>query len=45
MATPLRTIRVSDELWHAVQAKAKDEGETVTSVILKQLEEWVGNAA
>jgi hypothetical protein len=42
MTTPLRTIRVSDDLWKAVQAKAKDEGETVTAVILKQLEEWLG---
>lgn len=41
MATPLRTIRVPDDLWHAVQAKAKEEGETATGVILKQLEEWL----
>jgi hypothetical protein len=41
MATPLRTIRVSDDLWQAVQAKAKDEGETVTGVIIQQLEGWL----
>jgi hypothetical protein len=41
MATPLRTIRVSDELWKAVQDKAKDQGETVTGVIIQQLESWL----
>ena len=41
MATPLRTIRVPDELWKAAQAKAKDEGETVTAIILQHLESWL----
>jgi predicted HicB family RNase H-like nuclease len=39
--TPTRTIRVSDELWTAVQAKAAQEAVTVTSVIIKALEEYV----
>lgn len=41
MATPLRSIRVPDDLWLAVQEKAKQEGETATAVILKQLERWL----
>lgn len=39
--TPTRTIRVSDELWTAVQKKAADEGITVTSIILDALNEYV----
>lgn len=38
--TPTRTIRVSDELWTAVQKKAADDGITVTSVIIAALEEY-----
>lgn len=39
--TPTRTIRVADSLWLAVQKKAAKEGVTVTSVIVKALEEYV----
>jgi predicted DNA binding CopG/RHH family protein len=39
--TPTRTIRVSDDLWLAVQRKAAKEGVTVTSVILEALEQYV----
>ena len=39
--TPTRTIRVGDDLWLAVQRKAARENVTVTSVILKSLEEYV----
>jgi predicted HicB family RNase H-like nuclease len=35
--TPTRTLRVDDELWHAVQAKAASEGITVTSIIIDAL--------
>jgi predicted DNA binding CopG/RHH family protein len=38
--TPTRTIRVADDLWKAVQDKASKEGVTVTSVILKALEDY-----
>ena len=38
--TPTRTIRVADDLWLAVQRKAARESVTVTSVILKALEEY-----
>ena len=39
--TPTRTIRVSDDLWTAVQKKAASERVTVTSVIIKALEAYV----
>jgi hypothetical protein len=35
--TPTRTIRVDDELWHAVQAQAQIDGITVTSIIIDGL--------
>ena len=35
--TPTRTIRVSDDLWAAVQRKAARQGVTVTSVIVDAL--------
>ena len=38
--TPTRTIRVSDELWTAVQKKASAEKVTVTSIIIKALEAY-----
>lgn len=40
-ATPTRTIRVSDELWEAVQRAAADNGETVTDVIVRALQRYV----
>ena len=39
--TPIRTIRVSDDLWTAVQAKAADDGITVTSIIIDALQDYV----
>jgi predicted transcriptional regulator len=39
--TPTRTIRVPDDLWLAVQRKAKQQSVTVTSVIIKALEEYL----
>lgn len=40
-ATPIRTVRVDDELWYAVQRAAADNGETVTDVILRALRKYV----
>jgi len=40
-ATPNRTVRVSDELWEAVQRKAAAEGLTVTEVIIRALERFL----
>jgi predicted transcriptional regulator len=39
--TPTRTIRVPDELWKNVQNKASQNGVTVTSIIIKALEDFV----
>lgn len=42
--TPLRALRVSDELWAAAQAKAALEGRTVTDVITAALTRYVRTA-
>jgi hypothetical protein len=34
-------VRVSQELWDAVRAKAKRRGETVTDVILRALKAYL----
>jgi hypothetical protein len=39
--TPTRTIRVNDDLWQAVQKKAALEKVTITSVLIKALEEYL----
>jgi predicted HicB family RNase H-like nuclease len=39
--TPTRTIRVADELWRAAQAKAKEDGVTLTSILIKALEDYI----
>lgn len=40
-ATPIRTVRVPDELWQAALRAASDNGETVTDVILRALRRYV----
>ena len=39
--TPLRSLRVSDELWEAVKVKAEARGETVTDVLVRSLQRYV----
>jgi predicted HicB family RNase H-like nuclease len=39
--TPLRNVRVPDDLWQAAMAKALDRGETLSDVIRKALERYV----
>lgn len=39
--TTLRNIRVDDELWQAVQAKAEAEGRSVSEVVRELLARWV----
>lgn len=39
--TPLRNVRVPDDLWDDVKAKAEQRGETVTDVILRALHAYV----
>lgn len=41
MATPLRSVRVSDEIWQAALRKAEVEGVPLTSVIVTALIEFV----
>jgi hypothetical protein len=39
--TPVRGIRVDDELWRAAQEKAKAEGRTMTDVLVAYLRRYV----
>lgn len=40
--TPLRSVRVEEALWRAVQRKAAARGETVTDVIVRALRHYAG---
>lgn len=40
-ATPIRTVRVSDELWQAALRKAQDEGANVSEVIREALRRYL----
>jgi hypothetical protein len=39
--TPIRCVRVSQDLWSAVTAKAKDEGKTASQVIVEALKKYI----
>lgn len=39
--TPIRGIRVADELWDAARAKAESAGESVSDVVRRALEIYV----
>jgi predicted HicB family RNase H-like nuclease len=39
--TPLRSVRVPDELWQAVKIKAKANHFTVTQVVIYYLKEYL----
>jgi predicted HicB family RNase H-like nuclease len=39
--TPLRNIRVPDELWTSAMAEAKEEGRSLTDVIVSDLHRYV----
>ena len=39
--TPLRNVRVADDLWHAAMSKALDRGESLSEVIRRALEKYV----
>lgn len=41
MPTPLRNVRVADDLWRAAKAKAEENGETLTDVIVRALRRYV----
>jgi hypothetical protein len=40
-STPPRSVRVPDALWTAATAKAAEQGETVTAVLVRALERYV----
>jgi predicted HicB family RNase H-like nuclease len=39
--TPLRNVRVPDELWSAAMAEAQKEGRSLTDVIVSDLHRYV----
>jgi hypothetical protein len=39
--TPLRAVRISDDLWIAAQIKAQSEGRTVSDAMREFLTQWV----
>lgn len=39
--TPLRNVRVPDELWNAAMVEAKEEGRSLTDVIVSDLHRYV----
>jgi hypothetical protein len=39
--TPLRNVRVADELWDAAKERAAENGETLTEVIVRALRRYV----
>jgi len=39
--TPIRGVRVPDDLWEAVQAKAAAQGRAVSDVIRELLTQWL----
>lgn len=41
MATPLRSLRIPNEVWDAAREKAEREGTTVTAVVLAALQRYV----
>lgn len=38
--TPIRSVRVPDDIWEAAKAEAAERGETVSDVILRALERY-----
>lgn len=41
--TPVRNLRVADDLWHALQEKAAAEGRTVTEVLTTYIKRYVSS--
>jgi hypothetical protein len=41
--TPARSVRVGVSLWETAKAKAAENGETVTDVIVRALREYVSD--
>lgn len=43
--TRLRNLRIPDNLWVAMKAKAESEGTTVTQLVIECMERYTGEAA
>lgn len=41
MVTPLRSLRIPNDVWDAARDKARGEGTTVTAVVLAALQRYV----
>lgn len=41
--TPVRTVRIPDDLWTALRIRADERGETVTAVVLRALRLYLGH--
>lgn len=41
--TPLRSMRIDDDLWNAVRVKTRREGRSITSVIVRALRNYVSD--
>lgn len=41
MSTPIRSVRVPDDLWRLVQLKAKEESKSASQIILLSLNQYV----
>lgn len=44
MATPLRSVRIPDDVWQAAQEKAERDGTSVTAVVLAALQRYAKRA-
>ncbi len=38
--TPIRTVRVPDDVWQSAQERAAEKGETVSAVIVRALKRY-----
>jgi len=38
--TPLRSVRVPEDIWQAAKARAEEKGETVSDVIMRALRRY-----
>lgn len=43
--TPIRNVRVPDDLWHAAQAEADSRNETVSAAIIRALRNYTRHTA
>lgn len=39
--TPLRSIRIATDIWQQAQAKAKEQGTTVSAVVVEALRSFI----